>query len=161
MKGLERSYLVTWPTRFIFSLKFFTAKWGHFLLLLGGYQKYYTVKSITFIISTLGNFEITQIKGMKTSTMGGLGTGAKHCLFSQLTNNSIISKHIIFSFFPFTCLVPVKVNHHQYKLFPFLVESFPSIFWPCRVTWPNLHIHRYQNDKICKLLQSYDIRTKA
>ena len=69
MKGLERSYLVTWPTWVIFSLKFFRAKWEHFLLLPRGYHQFYTVKSIAYIISTLGNFEITQIKGTKTTTI--------------------------------------------------------------------------------------------
>ena len=82
-----------------------------------------------YVISTLGNSEIAQIKGTKRSKtlMGGLGTSTKHCLFSQLQKNLIISKHRIFGFALLTCLVLVKVNHYQYKLFQLRCESHDLI----------------------------------
>ena len=104
----------------------------HVLLLPRGYQKFYTVKSITYIIFTLGNFEITKIKATKTSTlfMWGLGTSTKHCLFSELTKKSKISKHRMFSFALCTFLVQVKLNyciknccHFWWKVFQHFLES--------------------------------------
>ena len=56
--------------------------------------------------------------------MGGLGNSTSHCLFSQLTKKTIISKHRMLSFALRTCLVPIKLNYYQYKLFPFLAERF-------------------------------------
>ena len=94
--------------------------------------------------------------------MGGLGTSSKHCLFLQLTKNLIISKHRILSFALLTCLVPVKENHYQYKLSPFLVESFPAIYGRTVSRDPICIRHTYQGEEICKpigLLTSYDIRT--
>ena len=63
-----------------------------------------------------------------------------------------------------TCLVPVKLTYCQYKLFLFLVESFPV--FSGRVESRDLICirHTYQNDKICEpigLLKSDDITTKA
>ena len=63
-----------------------------------------------------------------------------------------------------TCLVPVKLHYSQYKLFPFLAESF-SAFSGRTESRDRICIrHTYQNDKICKpmgLLKSNDIRTKV
>ena len=124
------------------------------------------MKSITYIISTLGNFEIIKIKATKTSTlfMGGLGTSTNHCLFSQITTNSTISKHRMFIVALCTCLVPVKLTYCQYKLFPFLVESFPAFSGRTKSRDLICIRHTYQNDKIYKpigLLKSYDLRTKG
>ena len=107
MKGLERSCLVTWPVWVIFSLLISLNS-----LRQNGNTFYYFLEA-TYIISTLGNFEITKIKATETSTlfMGGLGTSTKHCLFSELTKNSTISKHRMFSFALCTCLVSVKLLH--------------------------------------------------
>ena len=76
---------------------------------------FYTVKSVTYNISTLGLFENTKIKATKTSTpfMGRLGTSTKHCLFSELTKNSTMAKHRVFSFALCRCLVPLKLNYRQ------------------------------------------------
>ncbi len=70
----------------------------------------------------------------------------------------------MFSFALCTCLVPVKLNYCEYKLFPFLVESFSA--FSGRIESCDLICirHTYQNYKICKpigLLKSYDIWTKA
>ena len=96
--------------------------------------------------------------------MGALGTSTKHCVFSEITKNSTISKHRMFIFALCTCLVPVEITYCQYKRFPFLVESFP-VFSGRTESRDLICIHHtYQNEKICKpigLLKSYDIRTKA
>ena len=136
------------------------------MLLPRGYQRFYTVKSVTYIISTLGNFEITKSKATKTSIlfMGGLGTSTKNCLFSQITKNSTISKHRMFIFALCTRLVAVKLTYCQYKLFPFLVESFPVFSGRAESRDLICICHTYQNDKICEpigLLKSYHITTKA
>ena len=70
----------------------------------------------------------------------------------------------IFIFALLTCLVPVKVNHYQYKLFPFLVKSFPAFSGRNESRDLICIRHTYQNDKICKpigLPNSYDTKTKA
>ena len=136
------------------------------MLLPRGYQRFYTVKSVTYIISTLGNFEITKSKATKTSILliGGLGTSTKHSLFSQIRTNSTISKHRMFVFALCACLVPVKLTYCQYKLFPFLVKSFPAFSGHTESRDLICIRHTYQNDKICKpigLPKCYDIRTKA
>ena len=108
----KKSPLMLGPISVIFSFQFLRAKREHFLLLPRGYQRFYTVKSVTYIISTLGNFEITKTKATKTSILliGGLGTSTKHSLFSQITKNSTIAKHRMFVFALCTCLVPLKLT---------------------------------------------------
>ena len=78
------------PGLFLVHIKSFREKWEHLLLLPGGYHKFYTVKSITYIISAVGNFEITEIKRKETSTI--------FTLFNFTTNKKFNNIQACFSY---------------------------------------------------------------
>ena len=70
----------------------------------------------------------------------------------------------MFSFALCTCLIPVKLNYCQYKLFPFLVESFPA-FSGCIESRDLAYFAHIKMTRLAikpfSLLKSYDIRAKV
>ena len=79
-----------------------------------------------YILVYMSLYEINKIKATKTSTpsVGRLGTGTKHRLFTGLTKNSTMAKHRMFSFALCTCLVPVKLNYVNKKCCHFWCKVF-------------------------------------